>query len=470
MALVVNELNVLIELFKNDKGDIQRIDLALWSYYTKMGTTYLTADGHGKFNTFCRNNNFTNNKAITRELSKTPNECILVLFDPHFPFAYDMELNERTHRIYKIIRSFRQFGGLFIDRFITKKTPMTLHLDTNRKRLIHGYIMQYSHEYIPSDIIHSIIRFCDHSHIWAIAGDQMDEFVHSQYRHTMYGPLFEVIDGMWFQITCCPMGWNVEGQVQVYLELKQFPHYIEDIMLSFLLFTTETGYEYQKTVTYHATGRRKAHGISQHAMTFNEIKEGKFDTLHIGCCIEIIHLRYTNPYRYQNVITKMPRVCDTELMWNMEMHELKQMQTANRNGKSLSITKTFEQCNCNCWILQFALHHDILWFYVKLLRLPFNTKSIQMKYKLTILYSKHDCTRFDYRKFELNSDGKAWLALNMDTERYKKGGKLLFTPSELQAVTSLKVCVKLQVTDCKSHNENIRMACVTHTPTRKYGL
>eukprot|EP01084_Bolivina_argentea_P064388 117435_1 len=436
---LLQQINKLINTFEDSCDDLRRIDISLMTYYTKMSVNYVTEHHKGKFIQYCRNNGFFNDIQMAQELCKPYSQCKLVLFDNNnFPFAFDMELNEKYERIYNILWSFYKDGSLHLDEFITKRTPKTLCLNLNRQSLIYGYIHKYSSLYIPSDIItNCIIQFYDNSIIWNIHNDEMKIFLTSQYKNTIYGPKFEIIDGMEFEITCCPKGWKVKGNVQCYLELRKFPNYIKDITITFTLFVKQTEYEYKKTVIYYKNGKRKAHGWSQHAMKFEEIKNNNFNELHIGCCVDIIHIRFMNTFKYRNIITNIPTIDNIQLLeWDVNKNILNKMKNAR---KSISFTKTFK--NNIYWILQFALHGDNIWFYVKLLCLPFNIKSIQIKYDLIAEYNNKKLVMY-------NSNGQYWLSLNMDADRYKKGCKLL-KPEKLAQINKITFKVKIYITSFK---------------------
>ncbi len=352
-----------------------------------------------------------------------------------------MQSNQKKERIYNILWSFYCDGTEYLHTFLTKATPLTLSLKKHRLLLVYGYIHQYSceyHVYIPMDLISNIlVHFYDNSIIWNICGDEMRTFKSSNYKNTIYGPRFEVIDGMEFEVTVCPKGWKVNGNVQCYLELRNFPsEYIKEITLTFTLFVRETEYEYKKTVIYHKNGKRKAHGWSQHAMKFVEIQNQNYTQLHIGCSVDIIHIRFVNPCQYQNIVTRIPKIAGVQkLVWRVDNAILNKMRNLN---KSISFTKTYKR-NIH-WILQFALHGDNVWFYVKLLCLPFHIRAIQIKYELIVLLPGNEQYLYD-------SHGKYWLALNMDADRYKKGCKL-FKPKRLKTIyNQLTFKLKIYVTD-----------------------
>ena len=84
----------------------------------------------------------------------------------------------------------------------------------------------------PSDVIKIITTFYDEYFHWNLDNSNMSKFFECKTGDALLSPLFNIGD-IEFQLSLYPDGYrqNSKGSVQLYVDLKKLPHYIENITI-----------------------------------------------------------------------------------------------------------------------------------------------------------------------------------------------------------------------------------------------
>ena len=108
----------------------------------------------------------------------------------------------------------------------------TLYLPKNRELLAFGYIRHSSDDNVPLDVSKYLSNFFDNAIVWNLNVNSMNKFYECKRKEVIYGPQFQLINGMICELTLCPKGWsrNAEGFCMCFLEIIKFPNIIRNII------------------------------------------------------------------------------------------------------------------------------------------------------------------------------------------------------------------------------------------------
>eukprot|EP01083_Nonionella_stella_P272113 922518_1 len=322
---------------------------------------------------------------------------------------------------------------------------------TEKEVLVFGYVQTMYESYIPSHIVHLLLQFYDNTVHWMLEGDELDTFYECKNRDYLAGPQFTIYDIL-FENTLCPNGWFAEdeGFVTYFIELKTLPKHIKRATIQYILYCEEIDYSYKRSIEYHKK-HRNAHGWGAFAVAlskFNDANGSKYKKLHFGCCIDVIHIEFNdcnNGCGLTDIITPI-RITDASFTWNIECSLLEAFKNAQTDELFYS-----ESFGNECWFLmckpfgsrtneseqQFSMA-------LRLLRLPFDTESVQIRYTLVPNSNGHDL--IDFRDVHAYISITETFTMNSN---WKDLPMKIYSLSTLDTLSSLSFTIVIQVINIK---------------------
>ena len=178
------------------------------------------------------------------------------------------------------------------------------------------------------------------------------------FRHVMYGPKYEICDGLVLQLTLCPMGWVKEfkGYVGCYLETDSIPSNISKAIIALTFYLGNI--DLVRVVTrYYNDAHKTAVAFDQFSLPFDTLKAWK--SIHIECDINIIDIQYKSDNSLgQSLGIVGGKNCRNKIMkfkWDFDDGLLRELRV--NNTKHFTHYSTGfggdEDGDGPCWIMSF---------------------------------------------------------------------------------------------------------------------
>ncbi|MEM7361971.1 MAG: hypothetical protein AAF335_03085 [Bacteroidota bacterium] len=145
---------------------INKIEYELEKYYQTLGKSYLIYKGEhgnlktGKFARFCSVNKMYDNEVVA-QLQKSPQECMLVHFDNHFPHRANIGYSRNIDKRELILKLLRKYHLKLIQEHCDKKEKMCYDFNYNRSK--YAFLFEKKKLIISSNDKEAIIKIIEAS-------------------------------------------------------------------------------------------------------------------------------------------------------------------------------------------------------------------------------------------------------------------------------------------------------------------
>ena len=290
-----------------------------------------------------------------------------------------------------------------------------------RSRLVIGYTrFNNTTSYrLPADIIKLINKFYDCVAYWDFNTEiDLAKFYNFQYKEVLFGPKI-IFNNIVFQCTLCPSGWSHRGCVQFYIEFDKeemngkLPKYIKSVTAYLVIYCKQIEYEYRTPKIF--INIESAQGWP--AYRIDDIKSMDFKSLNFGCYIELLRVEYTKDYippslpgdnaLYEQFFNKTHKISEkSQCEWIVNGVLLEKFKTAKHSQGFYSPNFDNDSWCLSCSPSGIKKEYDGKFcIALKILRLPYNIKSIKVKHEITIKSDDNkfginikDVKEFDYHR------------------------------------------------------------------------
>ena len=254
-----------------------------------------------------------------------------------------------------------------------------------RELLITGYLHQNTSKYFPKGLIKLFVDFYNLIKDWKFKGDALSKFFEYKPGEFITNPSIFSVQHIPFELVIAPNGYNnYNGYIILMIRIiaKKLPFHVRRCSIYLELFCFETDYKFKRLVLFDNT---KDWTIQWYrfSMKSNQIQKIAKITkeLNFGCFVEILNVKYQTKEHVFRLAKPVTMYREYQYKWRLTERQYNKLTfnvdfslySDNFNGGCMSIL-----------LVPFGWSYlkgteGYLFTKVKLVKLPWNVKSIQIQ-------------------------------------------------------------------------------------------